>query len=282
MADPCLTVQMEGQPEDDAEVRFDSFVNFLAEVRHVLAETERHLSQADPFTYYTIAGLSAEHRATVTVRARRPPKAVELQRPDIREPVLTSVVGGYRAITEGRTPEGFDLDLMLEFAQLAKHFPSEKRPERGIGHAILSHGDATVGLSPELRMQVGRVLGPDIREHGEVSGMLDAVHLRGKRYFMLYPISGYQKKIRCFFPPELQGAVGDAVKRTHQRYVTVSGVLRYKASSFQPYAVNAHDVRVHPLDETLPSLRDLRGIAPSATGNMRSEDFVRRLRDGWR
>jgi len=33
--------------------------------------------------------------------------------------------------------------------------------------------------------------------------------------------------------------------------------------------------------ETLPKLSDLKGIAQSATGELSSEEFVRRLRDEW-
>jgi hypothetical protein len=37
-----------------------------------------------------------------------------------------------------------------------------------------------------------------------------------------------------------------------------------------------------PPENELPSILALRGIAPDATGNLKSEDFVRRLRDAER
>ena len=38
---------------------------------------------------------------------------------------------------------------------------------------------------------------------------------------------------------------------------------------------------VFPPASTLPSLRDLYGIAPNATGDLTTEEFVRQLRDEW-
>ncbi len=61
-------------------------------------------------------------------------------------------------------------------------------------------------------------------------------------------------------------------------YVNVKGALRYKRRDKFPYAVNDAEIEVYPDEQKLPSIFDLKGIAPDATGDLKSEDFVRKLR----
>ena len=123
---------------------------------------------------------------------------------------------------------------MLEYGELARRFNVDEGPIR---EAIVAYDSRAVGLSADLARQIERIVGPDYREYGSVSGMLDAVNLHGKRrYFDLYPIVGL-RKVQCFFTPSLQGEIGEAIKR-EERYVTVEGRVRFKAQSFHPHAVD--------------------------------------------
>ena len=47
------------------------------------------------------------------------------------------------------------------------------------------------------------------------------------------------------------------------------------------HKIKVQEMEVFPPASTLPSLRDLYGIAPNATGDMTTEQFVRQLRDEW-
>jgi hypothetical protein len=63
------------------------------------------------------------------------------------------------------------------------------------------------------------------------------------------------------------------------KYVTVFGRLRYKTWDRYPYAITADDIEVHDVAAT--TLDDLKGIAPHATGNLTTQEFVDRLNDEW-
>ena len=41
------------------------------------------------------------------------------------------------------------------------------------------------------------------------------------------------------------------------------------------------DIEIYPDEKELPSLFDLCGIAPNASNNLSSEDFIREMRDEW-
>lgn len=60
----------------------------------------------------------------------------------------------------------------------------------------------------------------------------------------------------------------------------MAGILRFKANAFQPHSMTVSSIDVHEIDDDLPSLLSLRGIAPEATRED-SADFVRKLRDAW-
>lgn len=57
------------------------------------------------------------------------------------------------------------------------------------------------------------------------------------------------------------------------RYVNIEGEFDYHNS------VQVTDIEIYPNEEELPTLFDLRGVAPNATGNLSSEDFVRKNRN---
>ena len=48
-----------------------------------------------------------------------------------------------------------------------------------------------------------------------------------------------------------------------------------------PYEIEASSMQILPDTKELPSLYDLHGIAPNATGNKTTEQHIRDLRDEW-
>jgi hypothetical protein len=71
------------------------------------------------------------------------------------------------------------------------------------------------------------------------------------------------------------------VRQALDRFITVKGRLRYKTWDKHPYAISVSPgkIDIHEKDSDLPDIEELRGIAPDATGEMASEDFVRVIRD---
>jgi hypothetical protein len=266
MADYRLVVQMKGPATGDGDVRLDDFLEFLFDLQSVLHATDRVVAHSDaPTSYYSVRDLRHSSPATVVLQAEK--RELDI---DLRERVLTTFLQGINEILAGQMPRGFGAGLLLNYQDLAKHLNGRLR------EASFTHRKLKAKVSASFRDRIEQIVGPDRREHGSVSGMLDIVNAHQSRpFFWLYPAGG--ERIKCFFTSALVPKVGSAI----QRYVTVTGTLRFKARMLQPYAVNATDMDIHEADNDLPSLRSLRGIAPDATDSDSADDYVRRLRDAW-
>jgi transcriptional regulator with XRE-family HTH domain len=113
---------------------------------------------------------------------------------------------------------------------------------------------------------------------GSISGWLDKINIhRDENVFNIYPIVGPAKGVPCKFGKALEHEAVQAVSK----FVDVWGRLEYNPVDSFPQEVNVHKIEVRPDRDGLPKLADLRGVAPEATGEKLSEDFIGDLRDDW-
>ena len=95
--------------------------------------------------------------------------------------------------------------------------------------------------------------------------------------FEVFPTVG-PKRVVCHFQP----AKKEKVKQALERYVCVYGRLRYKHWDKFPHAIDASDLDIYPLDDELPKLSELRGMAPDLTGGLEAHEFLEQVRDAWK
>ena len=120
---------------------------------------------------------------------------------------------------------------------------------------------------------IERIMGTAIPSIGQVSGRLDAIYAHGRSDFVLFPIAG--PSVTCTFHEDMFEQVRNALRRT----VTVHGTLHFQPDQPFPSRVQATRIEVHPPNDKLPKLRDLRGVSKRCTGKLSSVDFVRAIRD---
>lgn len=143
--------------------------------------------------------------------------------------------------------------------------------------AVLEAAGETIVIDVEARRRIEAVFGSDVVADGSVDGMLEAINIHSKtNTFALYPVVG-PSRITCKFPDELLPSVKPALGR----YVLVFGELRYRWRDPHPYEARANRIEILPNFEDQPRFSDILGIAPHATSDMRSEEFVRNIRNGW-
>jgi hypothetical protein len=132
-----------------------------------------------------------------------------------------------------------------------------------------------VEVEQSLESEIDTIVGPDEIVQGSVAGTLELINIHARvNTFRIYPIIG-ASKVDCHFrSDQLNNAIAGI-----NHYVNVTGALRYKRRDKFPYAINDAEVEVYPEEQELPSIFDLKGVAPDATGSLKSEDFVRKLRD---
>ena len=125
-----------------------------------------------------------------------------------------------------------------------------------------------------MEANIDSILGEDITSEGSMEGFLELVNVHRQNNFYIYPTIT-PTRVACIFPLEMLPKVGQGLKR----YVSVSGLMRYKKIEVYPHQIDVREIEIYPKENELPSLASLRGMAPNATGNLDAVTFVRRLRD---
>jgi hypothetical protein len=268
-----ITIQLQGSPEDDGHIRLSEFLAQLEATRTALKNTERLVTGSDePSLYYRVINLSYASPATVVLEAVSRPEqqaTAAVEHIDHSAETVNEFFASLRRIRdERRAPRNADLQALQAYRDLAavteKHIPSIR----------ISNTAATVDIDATFRMAVDEIIGPDELVEGSISGMLEKVNLHNTTRFDIFPTVGPQH-VACNFAPELKREV----IRGLAQYVNVRGTLRYKRLSEFPHAVDVAEIEIFPPEEDLPSLYDIRGIAPGATGDLTADEFVDSIRN---
>ena len=129
----------------------------------------------------------------------------------------------------------------------------------------------------EVPENVDKALANVDRSYGIVEGRLEQINVHsGANRFRIY--SEFEPKtVECRFPQSLKRQAISGIDSS----VRITGVLKYLPRSDFPHEIEVEEMEILEPDDELPGLSDLRGIAPDATGDLSSEDFIRRQRDGW-
>ena len=261
-----LTVQLKGALSDDEHLRLSDFIEQLNAVKDVLLEIDRGISRSQvPATDYRIVDLSHSSPARVVIEAI-PNDPV---RDDHSMAVVDKFFRGLQLLSGGQAPEDFDSALLEAFGRIGKGF------RKNISEITFIRGNEQVEVGRTFQAEIIRIIGDDELSEGSIVGMLELINLHGGvNKFHIYPAVG-PKKVSCHFPSAL---LQDAIESIN-RHVNVLGKLRYKKRDRFAYGINVSSIEIYPQDEELPTIFDIRGIAPSATGSMTSEQFVRKLRN---
>jgi hypothetical protein len=264
-----ITVTVEGSPVDRGHVRLQDFINKLTVVRSALQQTERQITGDDPTTYWRVVNLSHHSPAKVTLEEVFVPQEGEPLDPPAH--VVDEFIRNLSAISKrAKLPEEEPRDLSV----LESYLDLATVSENNVSRLMLQSGNKKVEISQKFKNNVQRIIGPDELLAGSVNGVLEAINIHNTFKFNIYPIVG-PTKVACTFKLELKAAVIAAIGK----YVNVAGTLRYKHWAQFPHAIDADEIEVYPDDSSLPTLSDLRGIAPNATGDLKSHEFIESLRD---
>lgn len=270
MAHRRITVQIKGDPSDNESLRINDFINQLDAIRNTLSHLEREIAEPDSSPIqYRIVDLSHNSPATIVIEAVPGTKGK-----DISALVADRFVNGIKNIKSGIIPADYDSDLLESFKKIGPRIQKKNR-HKFFSLVSIATDSEKVEVEQSLESEIESIVGPDEIMKGSVSGTLELINIHAHvNNFRIFPIVGPQK-VDCHFK---SAQLNNAIKGIN-RYVNVTGSLRYKRRDKFPYAINDAEVEVYPEENDLPSIFDLKGIAPDATGSLKSEDFVRQLRD---
>lgn len=264
MPNERLIFQLRGSADENGDVRFDDFIRELAAIKKSLSDMDR-LAGNEGKVYYRVVDLHHSHAT------------LELQAFPV-EPAMTDFDAGidlwYKSVDaiQRDVPPPFNLDYpALQGLRELTSVLGTRMPE-----LLVQRGDQTVSVSPALAKQVDQILGPYQYEIGSFVGNLEQINLHDTYKFTLYPVS-HAPSLTCLFPRNMKREAIEAL----DHYVRVYGRFRYHKNYPQPIDLRVREIEIMPDESEIPSMAELRGAAPGATGNLSSEEFVRRVRDGW-
>lgn len=261
-----LRIIVEGDTRDRGHVRLSDFLNQLNAVKAALRQTERIIGGEDAGVYYRIVDVS--HRSPLTVVLEGVAEKDTSAPPPV---VLNTFIGTLSAIRRrGTIPQGFDYLAAESYREIVA--PQHKH----VRSLVIANTRKRVRVDARYEERIKTAIGPDEYAEGSVTGTLDTVKLHNTTAFEIFPTIG-PKKIACYFPPQLK----QSVKEGLDRYVRVYGRLRYKHWDKFPYAIDVHEIEIYPPEEELPTLTELRGIAPQLTGGLEPREFLDKVRSGW-
>jgi hypothetical protein len=266
-----IKIQLEGKPEENGDVRFDDFIEQLEATRKALLEVGRVVAEGDSRAiYYRVVNLSHSSPATVELEA-----VSSIGAKDFTKLAVSTFFTGLE-LMENKTeaPSHFDFRVFEAFDNLT----------RGVGTKFpkmsFSNNGSIIDIAKPLKKKIDKILGPDVIEHGSVTGMLERINLhKDANIFYLYPTFN-DSKIKCRFGKDLREKAASATGK----YVEVFGKLlrkRLNSQLLKPHEVIVRNIEILSSAKEVADLWSLRGIAEGTLGNKTSEQYVWELRDDW-
>lgn len=263
-----IEFSFEGLAKHSGHVTLGGLLYQLSNLYNALKHADRLITGAPkPTVHFRVVDLRHTSPATITIEAR----PVKSDR-DYTEEIMGGFVGAMDQIgTDGKAPEWADRDFL-------KHISAINRPVgRSVRAARISHGGTEVHLTHELQHKIEVILAPEETFGGSIKGRLEAINLHDdENTFRIYPAVGPQRVI-CRFPDELRDEAIGAVDRG----VVVEGLMKYRANADFPEEIEVRSIEILPKDDELPTLDELRGIAPGLIEGKTAAEYVRGIRDEW-
>ncbi len=260
-----IVVEFGGSDIDNEKVRLSEFITELASINKALQNIDCIISKSStPTMYYRITQLRQYSPATVEIQPV--PKKEDI---DYSLAVTDKFMSSLRSICNAESPPDFDIKTLEAFGEIGNTL------KKNMSKINLRGNGFQIELKKDLSESIEKILGKDEIIQGSVSGILEALNIHGpNRRFTIYPIAG-AKKIDCQFSNELlEKAISAVNKHIHLR-----GKVKYKKKATFPFGIIVEEIEIYPSEDKLPTIFELRGIAPNATGKLKSEDFISRIRE---
>ncbi len=257
MARPRLQVKLTGPEDDKGDVLFGDFRDFCGTLALCLRRAEEIVTEKTGLRH-RIVGL--KHSSACLELEPVPPK----KGPDTGADVYGFFTAAVTDLQEGgkADPRLTSEDLRL-FRRLAE--PMHRR--------IRKVQIAGTVLTTQYIANIDKLIGISIPSEGSVTGRLERLNVHNRHEFALFPpIGGFT--VTCVFPEELYEKVHNGMRKN----ATVFGTLAFKPDSPFPERVHVKTIEIHPSDEHLPRLADLRGQWKGATGDLTAVEFLKAIR----
>jgi hypothetical protein len=263
-----FTLHIDGVPENGKDLRFSVFIQKAEAFRVSLREADRTLSRRQEGTVeFFVVGLRKDNPSSISLSER--PLFIFDERGESAFDFFADVV---RRITSGdRLPTSVGFTFLQYVAKLVEGLNTK------YSRIWFTKNDKEVAaVTLETVKAIDALLGNTITSYGSISGRVEKYNSHGEeKNFYIYPSLG--GKVKCIFTDEFLSKASAAV----EKFVTVHGTLKTRVGEYHPYELLVSEIEAPVAPEDVPKLSDLYGVAPDATGNESSADFIRSKRDDW-
>ena len=262
-----LILKMEGPAQSGRHLELSVFVEKTRQFHNFLKVSAKD-SGADGITFDVVA-LSHSSPAFIG--------CVPVSRGgDVPPSAIVNRIKETLDLTQERQTRGLSHPVLDSLEKLVNHNPNKIRTieiQAGDGDA---DNAKRYRLDEEFKQNLREARRQEDRDISTVDGKLEQINIhKNANTFRIYTFAS--SSVVCKFPKDMQNSVQSALGR----FVSVRGECFYRPNARFPHKINAREMEILPPAEELPSLSDLQGIAPGATGGKSSEQFVRELRDEW-
>lgn len=261
-----FTIKIQTKKEDSEYIRLADLLYELSKINSALNQIDQIITKSHtPTLFYRVINMQQSSPALLELEAV--PKNPDY---DYSTDVTSAFFNGLESIDKGVQSNYLDYETLNSFSEIGKRLKSN------LDSITFCDQDRVIILKKDMEESVKKIIGEDIVEKDSVSGILETLNIHeGKNKFTIYPIAG-PTKIDCHFPTNLVDKAINAVNR----YIELSGIVKYRGHSKYPYEINVEEMVIFPEEKELPSIFDLCGMAPNATNGVSSEIFIANIRSG--
>lgn len=263
-----ITIRLRGLDEDNGDVRLNDFVQQLDILKKALLETQKLFSEKS-FTYFKIVELQQNSPAQIVLEA----VSNRIEDEPKTQVLVDKFFVSLTEIDKGNYPEGFTYETFCAYRDL-----TSLREKKRLTEVVISRNGDNPSYLHDFSRNIEKIMGSDEFEFGSYTGMLEAINIHNQNVFYVYSTS-HLPKLKCNFPNNLKKEAISAIGK----YVTIYGNKKLKPNIGDgiPYEMYVQEIEVHPDEDKLPKLSELRGLSSSIIEGTKSEDFVRGIRNEW-
>lgn len=253
-----ISVKLSGADATGGDVTLQDFYDFCGSLIKCLHAVEKLVAESGRIKY-RISDLSSGSASMV----------IEPVPPETGGDPGKKIVGMF-IDTVGHLEEGKEVD--------SRYTSDDLRTFRRLAEPLIN-GIAKIQIAgkritTDLIESVDKLIGISLHSHGSVSGRIQRLNFRNRFEFSLYPpIRGVV--VICSFDEEMI----DKVLSAARRMVTVTGHQIFRPGSPFPEKIKVSTLEIHPPDDQLPRLSELRGLLKGGIGGMSTMEFIQSKRD---
>ncbi len=276
MAREKIALTLEGPDENNGHLELSVFAEKIRHFLDLLNRSVKEISRQR--VVFRVVHLS--HSSPVTIECEPVVRDAEVARARGGEiaTVAINVIGKNMMCVEEEKTHNLSHPVLSAMERLAKFQPTKivRAEVRILGSD--AEDKHIYKLDNRFKEQLSNARRMEERVVSTIDGKLERINIHNNtNTFRIYPSLPAFSSVNCEFPPNLR----ERVQNSLGFFVSVSGECLYRPEAPFPYKMNVQAMEVLPPPEELPTLSDLYGIAPGATGSKSSEQFVRELRDRW-